>query len=98
MNATIDKGPFLLTVDTRLVLNPLDLSHNLGFCRRLPAGLEADPGELEAEVVDLEAGQQRPEVRAAWVTTQQTHVSQRSVNTKEISISTQHNPHMERCT
>ena len=87
MNATIDKGPFLLTVDTRLVLGPLDLPDDLDLSRRLPAGLEADPGEFEAEEVDLEAGQQGTEVRAARVTTQQTHVSLRSVNT-EITITT----------
>ena len=88
LNATVDKGPFPLTVYTRLVLGPLDLPDDLNLSRRLPAGLEADPGEFEAEEVDLEAGQQGTEVRAARVTTQQTHVSLRSVNTEEITITT----------
>ena len=89
MDATVDKGPFPLTVDTRLVLGSLDLPYDLDLSRRLPAGLETDPGELEAEEVDLEAGQQGTEVRAARVTTQQTHVSLRSVNT-EITITIHH--------
>ena len=76
MNATVDKGPLLLAVDTMLVLDPPDLSDDLGLGRRLAAGLEADSGELEAEEVHLEAGQQRSEVGAARVTAQQTHVRQ----------------------
>ena len=86
MNATIDKGPFLLTVDTSLVLGPPDLSDDLGLSRRLAAGIEADSGEFEAEKVDLEAGQQRSEVGAARVTAQKTHVDLGSENTEKMSL------------
>ena len=86
MNATVDKGPLLLAVDTMLVLDPPDLSDDLGLSRRLAAGLEADSGELEAEEVHLEAGQQRAEVRAAEVSAQQTHDNLGSENTQIMSL------------
>ena len=56
MNSTVHKSPFLLAVDTGLVLSPLDLSNDLTLGWRLVAGLEADSGELEADEMDLEAG------------------------------------------
>ena len=93
MNTTVYKSPFLLAVDTCLVLSPPDLSNDLGLSWRLAAGLEADSGELEAEEMDLEAGQQRTEVRAARVTAQQTHdyLYLRSENTEKMSLSSQSN-------
>ena len=92
MNTTVHKGSFLLAVDTGLVLSPLDLSNDLGLSWRLAACLEADSGELEAEEMDLEAGQQRTEVRAARVTAQQTHDDDLgSENTEKMSLSSQSN-------